>query len=108
MTELDTQEILKIVEKNLTDNEKGKAVIYWNMNLLDAGQTIKIGRKKLAMPFEGYLVFIDLEPQANWGHPAVYLLIDAETHKTQKVQEEYPPFSGDPPQNFKLIEKNLF
>jgi hypothetical protein len=34
------------------------------------------------MPFDGYFVFIDLLPQANWSHPARVLLVRANGEQT--------------------------
>ncbi len=106
MTTLNEQRILEIVNKNLKDSEKAKAIIYWNKDMLSAGQTVKMGRKKVQMPFNGYMIYVDLEPQANWGHPVLYLLINPEKDVDhQVIKGEFPPFTDSKPKNFKIVKQ---
>jgi len=46
------------------------------------------------MPFDGYFVFIDLLPQANWGHPARCLLIRSDGAEVQATDVHFPPDLG--------------
>lgn len=103
MTGFTTEEMLKIVLKNLSTKEKERAIIYWDKKLLEVGDKVKIGRKTIDMSFKGYMVFVDLEPKANWGHPCLYFLIDIRTQDIKIIKEEFPPYFGDYPQSFKVI-----
>ena len=38
------------------------------------------------------VAFVDLQPEANWGHDCRYLLVDPETGELQMVMAQFPPF----------------
>ncbi|UFS69808.1 hypothetical protein LPW11_18200 [Geomonas sp. RF6] len=55
------------------------------------------------MPFDGYYVFVDLMPKANWGHPAFSLLISSDGNKTQLFHTEFPPHLDDYPETYREL-----
>ena len=38
-----------------------------------------------------FMVFVDLRPGANWGHPCRYLLVSREDGSIARVDSEFPP-----------------
>lgn len=105
MIELTNEEMLGTILKNLSNNEKEESIIYWDKKLLEKGDQVKIGKTTIKMPFTGYLVFVDLEPKANWGHSCRYFLVDTEIGETRVIKEELPPYFGDYPKSFKVIQR---
>ena len=101
--QFDAEKILTIIQKELAENEKNAAIIYWDETLLEAGDTIKAGNQPIEMPFKVYMVFIDLEPKANWGHATYYGLIDINTSAIKLVKREFPPYSGNAPPSYKVL-----
>ncbi len=101
--QFDGEIVLSIVQKKLSDKEKTEAIIYWDESPLETGDVIKAGNQPIQMPFKGYMVFIDLEPKANWGHATYYGLIESNTGEIQLVKREFPPYSGQAPPSYKVL-----
>lgn len=70
---------------------------FWESIPRKAGERIQAGPTSIQMPFDGYHVFVDLHPGANWSHPALSILVpEEEEQEIQVVQISFPPFPGDP------------
>jgi hypothetical protein len=102
---LTTEEMLEIVLKNISSKEKEQSIVYWDKKILEIGDDVRIGKKTIKMLFKGYMVFVDLVPKANLGHPSLYFLIDDKTHDAKVIKDEFPPYFGDYPQSFKVIQR---
>ena len=89
--------IFEILKKNISIDEKEKSIIIWNKSVLKKGKLIRIGKKNIEMPFDGYLLFIDLEPKANWGHSVLYILINSSNLESKTLKEQFPPFFSATP-----------
>lgn len=100
-----TEEMLEIVLENIYNKEREQSIVYWDKKILEIEDNVRIGKKIIKMPFKGYMVFVDLVPKANWGHPSLYFLIDEKTHEVKIIKEEFPPYFGDYPQSFKVIQR---
>ncbi len=94
---------IEIILKKLTEEEENESITYWDNKLLEKGDKIKIGFKEFVMPFQGFLVFVDLEPKANWGHRCLYFLIDSQSFEYKIVEGEFPPYLGKYPESYKVI-----
>lgn len=96
-------QILTIVSKYLSEEQKQGAIIYLNKKIFKAKTEIRIGTIYREMPFCGYRVFIDLVPKANWGHPTLYLLIDEKIQQVEIIENEFPPWEELPIDEFVLL-----
>jgi hypothetical protein len=85
---------------NLSASEKSNVLVLLDPQLKPLGSKIRVGLGELQMPVNGFYVFADLQPMANWGHPVTYFLIDAETGKFVQMNQQFPPFDGGAPSNF--------
>jgi len=47
------------------------------------------GQKISSIPVQGTVLFIDLYPDANWGHPCLYLLVAHD--KISTIKHNFPP-----------------
>lgn len=103
--DLSTEEVLAVILKHLSNEEKEQSIIYWDKKLLDAGDEAKIGKTVTNMPFKGYMAFVDLQPKVNWGHASAYFLIDVKTHDVKIIKDEFPPYLGDYPESFRVIQR---
>lgn len=101
---LDEDDIAAIVRAHLSAREAASSIVRVDMTPRPAGATLQLGPKRYEMPFDGYFVFVDLLPQANWSHRARVLLVghgaDIETFDVG-----FPPFPDAAyPPNFKIID----
>jgi hypothetical protein len=67
---------------------------------LKAGSTLRIGYNNYKIEKDAYLVFINLQHQANYAHPVIYELHNVEDGSIRIIEEEFP--IADPE-----IEQNL-
>ncbi len=68
------------------------AVLYLDRRALAPGEAVPTGRATLTADRPAALAFLDLAPEANWGHPCRYLLIDLATGAVQPADATHPPF----------------
>ncbi|MEO5329630.1 MAG: hypothetical protein H7829_15475 [Magnetococcus sp. THC-1_WYH] len=78
-------------------------MVYLDTQLKMPGESIALGRQTFVVPFVGYFVFIDLMPIANWGHPAMGVLLAEKGEDVFVVQCEFPPFFGNPPETIRQV-----
>jgi hypothetical protein len=52
----------------------------------------RVGDATLPLSGAPTLVFVDLEPQANWGHRCCWLLLPAGDSPAQRIDATMPPF----------------
>lgn len=86
------EKALALILSMLTPQERAQGVAYALPNPVAAGESFSGGGAPVVAATRAYVAFIDREPMANWGHPARYLLIDAETAKVTSVEARFPPF----------------
>jgi hypothetical protein len=103
MNKLTNEQIIGIVLPELSDYEINQSIIYYDTKALHPGEKVRIGKDLTTVSTYAYLVFVDLEPKANWGHKCKYFLIDPETKSTKIMNEEFPPHLGEYPESFKVI-----
>ncbi|HWI02809.1 MAG TPA: hypothetical protein VNT52_03135 [Acidimicrobiales bacterium] len=78
----------------LPDEEKAASAVYVTAGVVNPEEDLFAGRDRVAVEVPGYLVFVDLEPRASWGHPCVYLLVHADESVT-RLQARFPPSRAD-------------
>lgn len=103
MTTINREKLLEKILGYLSPEEKGNSIIYWYKKILDKGAEISAGNERLNMPFKGYMAFADLEPKVNWGHSALFFLVDSETLNVEVIQSRFPPFLDDYPPEYVVI-----
>ena len=89
----------------LSGAEKNSSVVYLEPSLVKCGNAVEIDRKQVRPRWDAYLVFIDLQPQSNWGHPCRYLLISLETGEIETLDASFPPFLKGPSRPLRVIWK---
>ena len=98
-------EITERVLASLSTEEIGSSVVYLDAQLLPAESPITIDRTQRHMPWPGMIAFVDLDPEANWGHDCRYLLVNQETGELRSIDARFPPFLGGASATLKLIWK---
>ena len=86
----------------ITDQERAKSIAYLNQKIQAAGRA-KIGGQKVEFDHPYLLLFIDLQPGANWMHPCRYLLIDPATQQVDSVESDRPPLFGMLPSSWRVV-----
>ncbi|HEY2179772.1 MAG TPA: hypothetical protein VGH15_14465 [Caulobacteraceae bacterium] len=75
----------------LTPEEQAGAVAYAAHDPLRAGVRLDLAGAKIETAAPAWLVFIDADPTANWGHPARYLILDCDGGEVRSVETRLPP-----------------
>jgi hypothetical protein len=67
-----------------------RIAVYTLPGRLAAGTTLRIGPEEYRVKTDSYLVFIDLMDMANYAHPVVYELHDANDGSVTTIDEQWP------------------
>lgn len=89
----------------LGPEERRNSAVYLDETEVKAGSTVEIDRKPIQVPSDSVVVFVDLQPQSNWGHPCRYLLVNRESGATERINASYPPFLKGASKTLRLIWK---
>jgi hypothetical protein len=99
----DPSAVLELVHRNLSVGDPKNYRVYYDTEVKDAGQSVRVGLRDVPMPFRGFRVFLDLVPNANWGHQVAYLLASEDLTKCIRYNDQFPPFGGDAPANWRPL-----
>jgi hypothetical protein len=100
---LTIQQISERALATLSSREKESSVLYLDAAGTKAGALIEIDRQQVPAPWDSFVVFIDLQPQANWGHRCRYLFINRQTGDAKIVEASTPPFLKGPAKGLRVI-----
>jgi hypothetical protein len=89
----------------LSSREKESSVLYLDPAEMKGGALIEIDRQQVTAPWDCFVAFLDLKPQANWGHACRYLFISRETGEVMTVDASTPPFLKGPARELRVIWK---
>ena len=78
----------------LTDDEKEAGAVYVSAGVVAAGEELFAGRDRIDVHVPSYVVFVDLEPRASWGHACLVLLVGPAGDVT-RVGTRFPPSRAD-------------
>ena len=92
-----SKELMGKIERDAKNNLKRKkllkrANIYLHVEELPAKKKLRSPLKDLDIPRKSALVFADLAPEFNWGHPCKHMLYDTDKGRLYKeIDAEFPP-----------------
>lgn len=92
-----------IARSSLTGDEQRRAVVYLDTALASPGEHIEIDGEARQVHQPTFVVFVDGEPEANWGHRCRYLLIGATTGEIESIEAHLPPFLRGVPDTLRLV-----
>ncbi|HEX7841206.1 MAG TPA: hypothetical protein VF469_27195 [Kofleriaceae bacterium] len=76
----------------LAPAERDTAVLYLLQEVQPQGRALDLGGITLSRPYDVVVFFVDLEPEANWGHRCRYVLMDVAGERRESVAARFPPF----------------
>ncbi|MBS0423727.1 MAG: hypothetical protein JSR71_04705 [Proteobacteria bacterium] len=97
--------IFERVRAVLGDEILLSAIVYVSHETVRAGTKIQFGDALMDVPWDAWIVFADLEPQANWGHRCVYLILQCEGNEFVQESAQMPPFLKPGGMPFRLLWK---
>ena len=107
---LSDERVRALVLDQLTDGERGSSVMYLATDPVAAGTTLQFARLTFVCPWDAHLVFVDLDPMANWGHACRYVCVNRDTGETRTTAAQLPPFGppveGHPHYHWRVIHKS--
>ncbi len=95
--------LLAFVKKELDRSDIENSIIYWDSRIIDKNEQIRSGKKSFSYPYKSYLLFVDLAPRANWGHPCIFFIIDENGNQFEMRREEFPPYYGEYPESWTVL-----
>ena len=99
------QNILARVRGILGDEILLNAIVYVSHETVHAGTQVHLGDALIDIPWEAWVVFADLEPQANWGHRCAYIVLQHEGNEFMQKNAQMPPFLKLGGMPFRLLWK---
>lgn len=94
------------VLKQLDVNEAMTRNIYIDNERLPAGKVLAAGHQRIKLSRDTALVFEDLAPLYNWGHPCRYVLHDPDMGDPyDSVRSEFPPNLKEPRESFQIFHE---
>jgi hypothetical protein len=103
----DVEHLRDAALSHLTAEEIRVCVVYLATPPIARGETVTFPRLEFACERDGYIVFVDLDPWANWGHRCCYLCLDAESGDAERKEAQFPPFAsgreGRPERQWQVI-----
>lgn len=97
--------VVELLRTTLGKDQLERAFIYLSANPFTAGDRLILGLEARTAPFDGRLVFVDLEPKRNWAHPCLYVLINSNDLSTNIVEASFPPHSQQFPDSYVIVLK---
>jgi hypothetical protein len=94
---------LSLILSLLTPHERAQGVAYALSDVVPAGTVIAASPRPVIAATKAYVAFVDSEPLANWGHPARYLLVDAQSDAVTVIDVRFPPFGAGSPLQWQVI-----
>lgn len=102
MTELELR-MLDKVRARLGADRLANAIAYLDRNPIRAGARAQFGDALIEAPWDAHIAFVDLEPQANWGHACCYLALRQGGDEIIEVAARMPPFLKAETATFRLL-----
>ena len=78
----------------LSDEQKEAGAVYVTADVVGDEEEVFAGRERVPVEVPSYVVFVDLEPRASWGHPCLYLLVGTD-ETVSRVEGRFPPSRAD-------------
>ena len=97
--------ILDKVRDHLGPAQLETVIVYLDQDLKHTGEQVSFGNVNVTLPWEGYIVFVDLDPKANWGHACSYFVIGQDSHEFLEIAAEMPPFLKAEASSFNLLNR---
>lgn len=99
-----SEDNIRAIARQYTEPEhQAEGLIHWDTKPRAHGDPVLVGRSEQLMPFDGYYVFIDLQPEANWGHAARCLLISSDGIEVRTRDVQFPPHLGFYPDSYSTL-----
>ncbi len=102
MTRLE-QRILGKVRDRLGADQLEMVIVYLDHDPKRASDQVSVGDVVIDIPWNCHIVFVDLEPRANWGHACSYLVIRTEGDEVIEFTAHMPPFLKAETSTFRLL-----
>jgi len=102
---LPTEEIARVVRQHLSPAEQRQSIAYLDERPIKTGAAVNIGGRTQTAPWDAVLVFVDLVPSGNWGHPCLYVLVGADGERVNVLRSDMPPFLKGVPETWRLLWK---
>ena len=97
--------IFERVRAVLGDAVLVNAIVYASNETVHGGTKIQLGDALIDVPWDAWVVFADLEPQANWGHRCAYFMLQCEGNEFLQRDAHMPPFLKPGGMPFRLLWK---
>jgi hypothetical protein len=101
--QVDDHAVMEMVRRHLSPQDGNDYRVYYDKEIKNSGEPVRIGLREVPMPCRGMRVFVDLMPGANWGHRVAYLLVSEDLAHCIRYDEQFPPFGADVPDEWRSV-----
>ena len=91
---LSQDQLLAILEAQLTHDERARAYVYVKSGIVGAGTVFQVPRLTIPVHSEALIAIVDRQPAAKWGQECRYVLVTRENGDVQSFEARFPPW-GD-------------
>jgi hypothetical protein len=102
---LSFEQCASILKDHLNLDELNHGAAYAAEAPIPVGERLRFSRIMIDVPWPAHLGFVDREPQANWGHPCRYILINRETGELASFEARFPPFNTGIDLHWRVVYK---
>ena len=94
----------RLLLRQLTPLEREQGAAYLYARLLLSTDRLSFPHVLIEIPWDqAALAFIDRQPDANWSHPARYVLVDLVRGASRSYDASFPPFQPAQPGDWRLL-----
>ncbi len=86
--------VFSLLRAHLDEAELANAIVYAVDTTIPAEAQLAFPGIQIEAPAEGFLVFIDRDPLANWTHSARYVLLGKDGRQLGSWEAKLPPFGA--------------
>ena len=95
--------LIELLQNVLSKDAIKQSMIFIDTKIHSEGTEVTYPKTNFTYPYDGFMVFVDLKPELNWGHDCLYLFIKSDLSQLTKVKSTLPPYQGDYPETYSLM-----
>ncbi len=97
------KKLITLLKKTLSPDVIDKSMIFVDSSPHKEGSEVMAGRESFTYPYDGFMVFVDLEPRANWSHDCLYLFVSSDLKNLTELRASFPPYFGEVPETYTVL-----
>lgn len=97
------KQLIELLRRRLSPEIVNKSIIFIDDQEFSKGSKVEFGKVSFSFSFDGFMVFVDLEPELNWTHDCLYFFISRDLSELKEVKANTPPYHGNEPDSYSVF-----